>query len=131
MALLRIPEENRTISGPEAVAEYLARVDIDYERWVPQQAFEPDAPPEAVLAAYSREIDRLKARGGYVTADVIEVQEFPELIERYRVRGVPKVIINERVQFEGALPEPQFIRQVVLAVDGQTQPTDGEEDADA
>lgn len=74
---------------------------------------------------------RLAVESAQVTADVIEVQEFPELIQRYRVRGVPKVIINERVQFEGALPEPQFIRQVVLAVDGQTQPTDGEEDADA
>ncbi len=73
---------------------------------------------------------RLAVESAQVTADVIEVQEFPELIERYRVRGVPKVVINERVQFEGALPEAQFIRQVVLAIDGQTQPTDGE-DADA
>jgi 1,2-dihydroxy-3-keto-5-methylthiopentene dioxygenase len=31
------------------------------------------APAEAVLAAYAAEIDRLKAEGGYVTADVIDV----------------------------------------------------------
>jgi len=31
------------------------------------------APAEAVLAAYAAEIDRLKAAGGYVTADVIDV----------------------------------------------------------
>lgn len=61
-----------------------------------------------------------------VTADVIEVSEFPELAERYRVRGVPKVIINEKVQFEGAVPEAQFINQVLLAVNGQTPPTEQE-----
>ncbi len=61
-----------------------------------------------------------------VTADVIEVSEFPELAERYRVRGVPKVIINEKVQFEGAVPEAQFINQVLLAVNGQTLSTEQE-----
>lgn len=63
-----------------------------------------------------------------VTADVIEVNEFPELIERYRVRGVPKVIINEKVQFEGALPEAQFIDQLLLAVNGQTTPSPNEQE---
>src|SRR4029079_15991275 len=34
----------------------------------------PDtAPAEEILAAYKSEIDKLKARGGYVTADVIDV----------------------------------------------------------
>ncbi len=40
-----------------------------------------------------------------ITADVIEANEFPELSQQYRVMAVPKVIINDRVQFEGALPE--------------------------
>jgi hypothetical protein len=33
-----------------------------------------DAPAEAILAPYAREIDALKQRGGYVTADVIDVK---------------------------------------------------------
>ena len=36
----------------------------------------PDAPADALLAAYRVMIDDLKARGGYVTADVIDV--FPD-----------------------------------------------------
>jgi predicted DsbA family dithiol-disulfide isomerase len=55
-----------------------------------------------------------------VRADCIEAGEFPELAERYRVMAVPKVVINDRVEFEGALPEPEFLRAVLRAVrDGQ------------
>jgi 1,2-dihydroxy-3-keto-5-methylthiopentene dioxygenase len=89
MALVRI-EGRRTESGGRAdaevvsghaeVAAFLARHGIEYERWTPAQAVSADAPPEAILAAYAREIDALKARGGYVTADVIDVRpETPNL----------------------------------------------------
>lgn len=57
-----------------------------------------------------------------VTADVIEATEFPHLVQRYRVRGVPKVVINERVQFEGALPEAAFLKQVITAAGGEEKP---------
>jgi len=73
MASLRIPEENRTVTGFDAVRAYLAGIGIDYERWEPSHAVPADAPAAEVLAAYSAEIDRLKAQGGYVTADVIDV----------------------------------------------------------
>ena len=33
----------------------------------------------------------------------------------YRVQAVPKIVINDRVQFEGALPEPQFLDAVLRA----------------
>jgi predicted DsbA family dithiol-disulfide isomerase len=51
----------------------------------------------------------------HVTADVIEVSEFPEVLQRYHVRGVPKTIINERVTFEGALPEAAVLNRVLEA----------------
>jgi alkyl hydroperoxide reductase subunit AhpF len=50
-----------------------------------------------------------------VRATVIEATEFPELSRAYRVMAVPKVVINDRVQFEGALPEPQFLEAVLRA----------------
>jgi hypothetical protein len=50
-----------------------------------------------------------------VAADVIEVSEFPEVAQRYRVYGVPKTILNETASFEGALSEPQFITEVLQA----------------
>jgi 1,2-dihydroxy-3-keto-5-methylthiopentene dioxygenase len=74
MATIRIPEQDRTIGEPAAVAAYLASVGIDYERWQPAHPLGPDAPAEEVLDAYRDEIERLKARGGYVTADVIDVK---------------------------------------------------------
>ncbi|HVR71747.1 MAG TPA: cupin domain-containing protein [Vicinamibacteria bacterium] len=74
MATIRIPEQDRTLADPESVAEHLATLGIDYERWQPAHPVAPDAPAEAILEAYREEIDRLKARGGYVTADVIDVK---------------------------------------------------------
>ena len=50
-----------------------------------------------------------------VTADVIETSEFPDLIRRYAVRGVPKIVINDRAEFMGALPEPDYLAQVMAA----------------
>ncbi len=51
-----------------------------------------------------------------VTADVIEVQEYPDLASAYGVRGVPKTVINDRVQFTGAVPEDALTRYVLQAV---------------
>ena len=73
MALVRVPDENRTLVDPAAVTQYLASVGIDYERWDPSHPVAVNAPAEEILAAYRPETDRLKERGGYVTADVIDV----------------------------------------------------------
>ena len=61
-----------------------------------------------------------------VTADLIEATEFPDLAQRYRVRGVPKVVINETTEFVGALPEAQYLAYVQAAVgDGKNADGDG------
>jgi 1,2-dihydroxy-3-keto-5-methylthiopentene dioxygenase len=73
MAVIRIPAENTAITEAGAVRAFLATHGIDYERWTPHHPVETDADADAVLAAYSREIETLKARGGYRTADVIDV----------------------------------------------------------
>ena len=74
MALIRIPAETTTLSAVEAVSAFLAAHGIDYERWTPEHPVPPDAPPDVILSAYAREIAALKARGGSVTADVIDVK---------------------------------------------------------
>ena len=73
MAVLRIPEENRTISGREAVTDYLGSIGIEYNVWEPTHPLSSDASQQEILDAYSVEIEKLKAAGGYVTADVINV----------------------------------------------------------
>jgi 1,2-dihydroxy-3-keto-5-methylthiopentene dioxygenase len=73
MALLRIPDEKRSLSEVGEVTSYLAKMGIEYERWEPSVSLAPGASAEDILAAYAPKIDELKARGGYVTADVIDV----------------------------------------------------------
>lgn len=50
-----------------------------------------------------------------VTVEVIEANEFPELADRYGVRGVPKTVINDTVEFVGALPEAGVLEHVLRA----------------
>jgi 1,2-dihydroxy-3-keto-5-methylthiopentene dioxygenase len=73
MALVRIPTEKRSIAGPAEIAKYLATMGIDYERWEAGEPVAQSAPAEEILAAYAPQIERLKAQGGYVSADVIDV----------------------------------------------------------
>lgn len=60
-----------------------------------------------------------------IEADVIDADEFPQLAMKYMVMGVPKTVINDKVEFVGALPEDMFLQQVLQAA-GQApvQPPD-------
>lgn len=73
MAVLTIPDENRSVREQSEVRDYLAGIDIEFERWEPLPGVAEDASAEEVLRVYSGQIDELKRRGGYVTADVIDV----------------------------------------------------------
>jgi 1,2-dihydroxy-3-keto-5-methylthiopentene dioxygenase len=80
MAVVRIPTENRVLRESAAIAGFLGAHGIEYEQWVPERPVAPDATAEMLLEAYGQEIDKLKARGGYRTADVIDVRpETPNL----------------------------------------------------
>ncbi|UCF69682.1 MAG: thioredoxin family protein [candidate division WOR-3 bacterium] len=56
---------------------------------------------------------RLAHHNEMVKADVINAQEFPQLAQKYNVFAVPKIVINESIQFEGALPEDGFVAKVL------------------
>ena len=56
-----------------------------------------------------------------VTADMVMANEFPQLSQRYAVMAVPKTVVTvgETVRsFEGAVPEPLFVAQVLAAAGG-------------
>jgi 1,2-dihydroxy-3-keto-5-methylthiopentene dioxygenase len=72
MAQLRIPDENRTLTDAREITAYLAERGVDYER-VSLTAASSTATADEVLATYADKVDELKARGGYVVADVIDV----------------------------------------------------------
>jgi 1,2-dihydroxy-3-keto-5-methylthiopentene dioxygenase len=73
MAVLRIPDEQRTLSEQTEIRDYLAGIGIEYERWPLAAAVTSEASAEQILSAYAPQVDELKRRGGYVTADVIDV----------------------------------------------------------
>jgi 1,2-dihydroxy-3-keto-5-methylthiopentene dioxygenase len=73
MALVKIPERQQTIGDRNEVASFLATYGITFERWESTRSAPSDATAETVLQIYADKIDELKARGGYTTADVIDV----------------------------------------------------------
>ena len=72
MAVLRFPNEGRSIDDEPEIRAELAVLGIDYERWSLDRVG-TDASAEEVLSAYHAEVEEMKRRGGYVTADVIDV----------------------------------------------------------
>ena len=53
-----------------------------------------------------------------IRSECVEANEFPDLSRRYQVMAVPKIVINDRVEFEGAIPERDFVNAVLQSVDG-------------
>jgi glutaredoxin-like protein len=72
--------------------------------------------PSAVEMAH-----KLALESEYITSDMVESAEFPHLVSRYGVMGVPKVVINEQFGFEGALPETSFVDEIVKASKSTTE----------
>lgn len=67
--------------------------------------------PSAVRMAHKMALysDKIKA-------DMVSALEFPYLADKYDVYGVPKTVVNDgEVMFEGALPEREFVAQVMRA----------------
>ncbi len=72
MAVLRFPDTGAHLETESEIRAALTPLGIDYERWALDRV-PPDSPAHAVLSAYADEIAEMKHRGGYVTADVIDV----------------------------------------------------------
>ncbi len=73
MAIVDVSAKGIRLIDTSEVTDYLAAIGIDYERWGNLKEVSPDASDQEILEAYSGEIEKLKASGGYVTADVINV----------------------------------------------------------
>ncbi len=50
-----------------------------------------------------------------IRADMVELNEFPYLSQKYDVVGVPMTVINEKIKLSGALPEEKFLEAVEKA----------------
>lgn len=74
MAKVRIPTEGRELTSHNEMKAFLASINIGYERWDTSHDISETVPAQQILESYADEINQLKASGGYVTADVIDVK---------------------------------------------------------
>lgn len=72
MAILTLPGKTEGIEDVAALSILLGGLGIDYELWDLSRV-PADSSAEVVLAAYADEIEAMKRRCGFVTADVIDV----------------------------------------------------------
>jgi len=48
-----------------------------------------------------------------ITASAIAAVQYPDLVQKYRVSGVPKTVVNDKIEILGAVPEAAFVSQVL------------------
>ena len=69
----------------------------------------PHCPTAAAMA------HKFAIENSLITAEAIDANEFSDMAIKYGVMGVPKVVVNEKVEFVGAIPEDMFLEQVLKA----------------
>ncbi|HEX7854216.1 MAG TPA: cupin [Sphingobium sp.] len=74
-----------TLVEREAIAAALAPTGVRLERWDAGVALPEHADDAAILAAYASEVERLKARGGYRSCDVVRLT--PDHPQRAEMRA--------------------------------------------
>ena len=58
---------------PATIAERLTPIGVRFEQWQASEPVAPGASPEAVMAAYRADIDRLVAENGFNSVDVVSI----------------------------------------------------------
>jgi glutaredoxin-like protein len=66
--------------------------------------------PPAVATAH-----QIALASNGVRAEMVEAMEFPELADRYGVRGVPRIVIDDKVAIDGMVPAQRLVDAVVQA----------------
>lgn len=80
MATVTLRDENRTMTDATEISEFLAPFGIWYRRFEGSDSLGESPTDQEILDAYKEPIEILKAEGGYVTADVINIKpETPNL----------------------------------------------------
>lgn len=64
----------------------------------------------------ARMAHQLAIESEFIRSDVIEMIEFPYLVQKYNVMSVPHIVINEDTAFVGAQPIEVFIEQINMAL---------------
>jgi 1,2-dihydroxy-3-keto-5-methylthiopentene dioxygenase len=73
MASVFVPSEQKTINDPQEISAFLKPFGIWFEQWKVDGRLKETATDQDILSEYAPEIEAVKKRGGFVTADVINV----------------------------------------------------------
>lgn len=69
---------------------------------------------------------KMAVESEYVTADMVEATEFPQLAINYQVRGVPRTVINQTSFVDGMVPDAYMVQSMLLALGKQREETASE-----
>jgi glutaredoxin-like protein len=72
---------------------------------------------KAVLTAH-----KIAIENDNITADMVEIVEFPDIAQRYSAMSVPKIVINELADFTGAEPPEKFLEEIHKALSAADNP---------
>lgn len=67
--------------------------------------------PQAVINSHM-----LALSNDNIKAEMVEAGEFPELSQKYGVRGVPQIVINEKPVQAGAMPPQMILEEIKKAI---------------
>ena len=70
-------------------------------------------PTDADCQGVARLAHALALENENITADVVEIEEFPALARQYGVRTVPMTVVNEFTQIAGLVSEADFVEKIV------------------
>ncbi|WP_363796647.1 acireductone dioxygenase [Lysobacter firmicutimachus] len=91
MSRLRIFAEDEpgtptlSTSDQAQIARELAKIGVGFEQWQAAQPVKPGDTPEAIMAAYRADIERITAERGFKTVDVVSIA--PDNPQREAMRG--------------------------------------------
>ena len=106
--------------GTTSLSENIKKKLADIKKPVHLQVFvSPTCPycPKAARIAHQFAIEN-----EFIRADVIEMTEFPYLVQRYSIMSTPHIVINEDTSFVGAQPPEIFIEQINMALRASDNP---------
>ncbi len=100
--------------GTTSLSDNIKKKLAEIKKPVHIQVFVTPTCPYCPKAA--RTAHQLAMESEFIESDVVEMTEFPHLVQRYGIMSTPHIVINEDTSFVGAQPPEIFIEQINLAL---------------
>lgn len=64
--------------------------------------------------------NQMAVESGFISAELVDATEYPDLVRAHAIRSVPKTIINGTVAVDGAVPGESLVAAILQAAAPQT-----------